>query len=595
MKRLGVFLLVFGATALFNRAELSSVDEGFIFNTTAALVKKQSFQMDEKLSGRIYSRFSPLPSFFAAPFYAVTDLVIRRPYPVGMKRDWLLFAAGLSSCVLTAWTAVALFGLLRSLNYSEDAAVWSSLLWAFGTLAFPYSSSLFHQVMATLLMVYVVRFALEGRLIGTAITTALLVSIQLTLAATVLPLCLRDRGRPNWRTLFGLAIGILGGFGLHVLTNWLRGDHWLHGAYETEAFTTPTIVGAVGLFFSSGKGLLWFAPLAFLGLMTLVPFAYRRPKIGRPLLFAVTCHCLAVIHWWAWHGSLSWGPRLLLPILPLMFIPIADLIERRSQIPVWEPRLTGSVAALSILINLWAATQPMMGFLNEIQNESMSEWVNIPSFSPLAHPLPAATFVRRLEDSAASTPIQVVGGILLLVGGLLICRWNGIQRNVKPLAPWRAILLTLAALVAPHWWDGPTSKGRQAWLLNSDELHFPIRGVYRLERIGDDKGSISIGAVRLDRNNRSAFIEAPPMSLPVKHTDGGGTLLWTIPGEGEYRVPVPPDYLTSRDQFTERRFVMFLKDYSWLLYLLAVPLYFDWLLGGRRMKETAEIGTEAKT
>src|SRR5215207_9992870 len=181
MKKLGVFLLVFGASALFNRAELSSVDEGFIFNTTAALVEKHSWTMDEELSGRKYSRFSPLPSLFAAPFYAVADKFVDGPFAVGMakRRDWLLFACGLSSCFLTAWTAVSLVGLIRQLGYSETTAVWTSLLWAFGTLAFPYSSSLFHQVVATLLMVYVVRFAFAERALPTIIATAMLISVQL--------------------------------------------------------------------------------------------------------------------------------------------------------------------------------------------------------------------------------------------------------------------------------------------------------------------------------------------------------------------------------------------------------------------------------
>src|SRR5687767_1842166 len=114
MKKLGVFLLVFGASALFNRAELSSVDEGFIFNTTAALVEKHSWTMDEELSGRKYSRFSPLPSLFAAPFYAVVHNSMGSMFrDDGARRKyWLLFASGLSSCVLTAWTATALFCLL---------------------------------------------------------------------------------------------------------------------------------------------------------------------------------------------------------------------------------------------------------------------------------------------------------------------------------------------------------------------------------------------------------------------------------------------------------------------------------------------------
>jgi hypothetical protein len=601
MKKLGVFLLVVGATALFNRAELSSVDEGFIFNTTAALVEKQSFQMDEVLSGRKYSRFSPLPSLFATPFYAVADKVIEVPFPVGAakKKDWLLFACGLSSCVLTAWTAVVLLGLLRLLHYSEDAAVWTSLLWAFGTLAFPYSSSLFHQVMATLLMVYVVRFAFAEKVVATAISTALLVSVQLTLAATVLPLFLSDRRQWNRKSLMGLLVGIVGGFGLHVLTNLARGDHWLHGAYETETFTTPTFVGTVGLFFSSGKGLIWFAPLAFIGMVMLVPFAHRRPEIGRPLLFAVTCHCLVVIHWWAWHGSFSWGPRLLLPILPLMMIPIADLIERRYELPVWQPRLVGSVAVVSVLINVWAATQPMIGFLERIPSGPMSEWIFTPQMSPLASVSRSSDFYGRFESTSQSSVVHIVCWLALVLGGGLVTRLHG-GLQLRHAAPWPAISLVLV-VVLPNQLDSLRFKTAFPQRRNIEtpgsptigELHFPLRGAYQLQRSFEDDGSIRVGAFKLDRSNRILLFEAPPMSVPVQFDQTSADLIWTLPGEGVYRAKVPSEYLVARMPSSLASIGMSIRHYSWLLLLLAVPLYFDWLLGGRRMKEPSEPGTEA--
>lgn len=594
MKKLGVFLLVFGASALFNRADLSSVDEGFIFNTTAALVEKQSFQMDEQLSGRKYSRFSPLPSFFAAPFYAVANKVIGTNLSGDKtRRHWLLVATGLSSCALTAWTALALFVFFRSLGYSEDTASWTSYLWAFATLAFPYSSSLFHQVFATLLMVYTCRFALAGRVVAVVIASALLVSIQLTLAVAILPLFLRGKGDWDRRTLFGLSTGILLGFGIHSLTNWLRGDHWLIGAYETETFTTPTFVGAVGLFFSSGKGLIWFAPLAFVGMLMLIPLADRRPEIGRPLLFAVVCHCIVVIHWWAWQGSLSWGPRLLLPILPLTMTPIADFLELAANRPVWQRRLLGSLAAFSLWINLWAALNPMIGFLDVLPPSSMSEWMFVPSFSPLWTP-PSRALVR---------PENSIYAIILGITAIAVWRLSPAWRNGVPLrslAPWRTLFVVIVVQMIGHdihlFDDRNLSHGDERYGVG--RLQFPIRGVYRLEFDGRDGENFEVAGRRLSTSNPSLTLEAPPMSVlyRVPTNNGRARLLWTIPGEGQYRSPIPAESFT--DEAGRRRNYQFLLEHwslRWLLYLFAVLFYFDWLLGGRRMKEANEVGTEAKT
>jgi len=592
MKRLGVFLLVLGASTLFNRADLSSVDEGFVYKTTAALVDRLSWRMDEDLSGRRYSRFSPLPSLFAAPFYAVARVL---PVGIGDHDAWGLAAACTSSCVVTAWTAVAIFGFLRMLRYSEVAAATSTLLWAFGTLAFPYSSTLFHQVTATLLLVYVCQYAFEGRPFPLVVAAALLTSLQLTLAATVFPLALRQRGIWSRPTLVGLLLGTTLGVGLNALVNWLRGDQWLIGAYETETFTTPTFVGAVGLFFSAGKGLLWFAPLAFVGLLMLVPLAQRRPEIGRPLLAAVACHCVVVVHWWAWHGSLTWGPRLLLPILPLLLVPIADLIDRRREFPSWQLRGLGSIAAVSVLVNVWAATQPMIEFLFRIPDGSASEWIFVPSLSPLSH---WCTPAQHLYGSPFASWLCF---LIVVVGALMT---NHMYRNVWPphsIAPWRAILLAAVPL-APMLWDNYQShpfpqrrnlEPKDGTPMSAGELRFPIRGQYRLEWGRGSEGEIRIGQARLSRRNPLVVVEAPPMSLPIQFIGQAPDLYWTIPGEGQFRVPIPVEYLTSNAKRAETEWRVAFRHYSWLLYLLAVPLYFDWLLDGRRMKEPADDGKEA--
>ena len=91
------------------------------------------------------------------------------------------------------------------------------------------------------------------------------------------------------------------------------------------------------------------------------------------------------------------------------------------------------------------------------------------------------------------------------------------------------------------------------------------------------------------------FVEAPPMSLSISVPPGTkGRLMWTVPGEGQFRSPIPLQqmFVAGKASLLDRMGAT-MNRFHWLLYLLAVPLYFDWLLGGRRMKEATTESTEA--
>ena len=50
----------------------------------------------------------------------------------------------------------------------------------------------------------------------------------------------------------------------------------------------------------------------------------RRPARGRVLCAgAPLLHLLVVARWWSWEGGTAWGPRHLLPVLPLLVAPAA--------------------------------------------------------------------------------------------------------------------------------------------------------------------------------------------------------------------------------------------------------------------------------
>jgi hypothetical protein len=100
-----------------------------------------------------------------------------------------------------------------------------------------------------------------------------------------------------------------------------------YGAQATWAtHTTPLGVGLYGLLLSSGKGALWFAPALWLA----IPGMFAMRRAGTPHTWA----CAGIALAWAialvvygtfehWAGDGSFGPRYLVPLLPIAFLPVA--------------------------------------------------------------------------------------------------------------------------------------------------------------------------------------------------------------------------------------------------------------------------------
>ena len=129
--------------------------------------------------------------------------------------------------------------------------------------------------------------------------------------------------------------------------------------YPNEGFTNPVWDGTWRLLASPTKGLFLFFPAAIVAILS----RGERPTKYAALAASAVLLLLAAAYW-GWHGNEGWGPRLILPCIPLLAPLAAVQLER------WGRAATIGVVAICFLINLPPLVQ---------------------------HPTPIATYVTNLE------------------------------------------------------------------------------------------------------------------------------------------------------------------------------------------------------
>jgi hypothetical protein len=205
----------------------------------------------------------------------------------------------------------------------------------------------------------------------------------------LLPLLLA-RGVRGLAPLMAAAALALAG---HLAYDFARFGNLLETGYGAQAtpaaYTTPLAVGLYGLLVSSGKGVLWFAPaivLAPLGLRAMrrseVPA--RRAALGIGCAWIVGLLLYGTFEHWAGDGS--FGPRYLVPLLPLAFLAAAFALDRSTR---WGRRLAWGLGALGLIVQLGGISIHFGAQMREAGDYPYTRALNDPRFMSDSHFNPA--------------------------------------------------------------------------------------------------------------------------------------------------------------------------------------------------------------
>jgi hypothetical protein len=284
-------------------------------------------------------------------------------------------AALLMGPLISAATAYPLYRILRRLNTPAGIAMLGVLVWGCGTLAFPYARMLFTEPMTAFAIavafdaVSAWRYRRQiGYLLLGGASLGLLFVIKLA-NVIVIPLfglyvgyiCLfANRGRRPWRSFLvsemALAAPAAAGLLLLMVYNYHSFGVLLAAPFsDMEGFTTPIWLGLSGLVLSPGKGLLWYVPLTWLLIPALIiGLRSRNDQPERWLALGVLCTLLILYSaWFDWAGGRSWGPRFLVPAIPMLIVLLAPLLtwirQPQRSLARW---LVVAVFVLSLLAQL---------------------------------------------------------------------------------------------------------------------------------------------------------------------------------------------------------------------------------------------------
>ena len=345
-----------------------------------------SIPMVEGRDGKFYSKFGLGQSLVETPFIWGMTRVLPDNLPSSYAYSLQYFAATLSVVLLSALCIPLIFWIAVEWEFSIASAVGMALLFGLGSMIWPYSGTGFSEPLQTFCLLLALlsarRAAHRARFMPWVLLSAAgagFLGITKPVMFVTGPLILwylwisiknsnrlmdeknQDlRAKNNtrlyqavtaWTCIFGFFMAVAMGY------NWLRFDSIFQFGYTGamdagHGFGTPMASGLYGLLFSPGKSIFLYTPLVIVGLAGARAFHRTHPRENLFCWFTACAVLLLYGRWWAWHGDWCWGPRFLMPVIPLAMLPALSIIEHFKTTGMLRKTAFTLLAAGSFLIQI---------------------------------------------------------------------------------------------------------------------------------------------------------------------------------------------------------------------------------------------------
>jgi len=354
----GVTLVTLAFYLFSASGHLTGQDQEYFYRTARAIAREHAFAIepiklgDVELAGtrgrdgKFYSQYAPGLPVALAPLVCLADKLHLPVANILPSYHWPFDNPGdiaprmfvsYFNIPITAMTAGLLTLLVMRLRYPSGAAIFVALAFALSTFAWGQARIIFVEPLETFLLLaacvlLIGRSRVAAVVAGFALAAATLVKLPSVLALPAFLLLPDEKSETLWRRpskvlalLIPLAIGLLA----YAWHNWARFGSLFATGYTAASgnidFDWQPIGGLLGLLFSAGRGLFWFAPLTALALFAIKNFYRERPVMARASIVFAGTWLLFHSFYQSWHAGWGWGPRYLLPAIPFLLLPLATL------------------------------------------------------------------------------------------------------------------------------------------------------------------------------------------------------------------------------------------------------------------------------
>lgn len=318
---------------------LRSIDELGLFALTENLVQSGGLATPLVRFARVHNgvgAFEPGYSILATPLYWLA-----RRWP-GISN---MHAVMLMNPALTALTGGALYALGRRLRYTPASSACLALAFGLATMAWPYTKSLLREPLVALLWTLAFiglaeHFERPGwRPAAFSIAPAVMSLLVKVTSVALLPVILgmmawafyRRRGLPSVRALSLSSLGVVALAALATLILSQRGYSVteLSARLVSDVFSRSGLTPWYGLLASPGKSVFVYSPVLLLGVFGWPRFHRRHGWMAASVLLASVSTLVLLRAHGSWWGGLTWGPRFLVPLLPIALLPALELLPGR--------------------------------------------------------------------------------------------------------------------------------------------------------------------------------------------------------------------------------------------------------------------------